>query len=79
LAGWIGLIVTGTAFILPAIVLKGVLAWLYSKYGQLPELSPVAAGIKPTVLVIIDGAIFMMGKKAWKGCKTGLIGVVTLT
>src|SRR5215213_9222856 len=35
-AGWPGLIVAGTCFILPAATMVAVLAWGYVRYGSLP-------------------------------------------
>ncbi|OUC08161.1 chromate transporter, partial [Litorilinea aerophila] len=32
-AGWRGLLVAGTCFILPAALIVGVLAWAYTRYG----------------------------------------------
>ena len=38
--GWKGLIIAGLCFILPAVFITGILAYLYSLYGQLPEVQP---------------------------------------
>ena len=61
-AGYKGLIVGGLAFIFPAIVITGLLAFLYVKYGQLPELELFAIGMKPAVLAIIASAVIKLGK-----------------
>lgn len=39
-AGWKGLITAGVCFILPAVFITGIFAWLYKKYGALPEIQP---------------------------------------
>src|SRR5687768_677651 len=35
-AGWKGLVVAGLCFILPAVIITGVIAHLYQQYGKLP-------------------------------------------
>lgn len=77
-AGWPGLFVAGACFIFPAVVITGILAWLYAEYGTLPAVEPFVYGIKPAVLVIIAGAVYKLGKKALKGWELGVIGVGVL-
>jgi len=78
-AGWKGLIVAGLCFILPAVFITGIFAWLYKEYGQLPDLQPFVYGIKPAIIAIILGAIFPLAKKSLKSVELGIIGVVVLT
>src|SRR5437867_6325490 len=40
-AGWRGLVLAGTCFIVPAMILVGALAVLYVRFGSLPELAGV--------------------------------------
>lgn len=77
-AGKKGLFVAGIAFIFPAIMITAVLAYLYVKYGNLPEVAPFIIGIKPAVLAIIASAIIKLGKKAIKTLELGLIGLLVL-
>ena len=56
-AGKSGLFVAGIAFIFPATIITAILAYLYVKYGQLPEVEPFIYGIKPAVLAIIASAV----------------------
>lgn len=77
-AGFPGLVVAGLSFILPAVAITGVFAWLYVNYGQLPEVEPYLYGIKPAVLAIIASAIFSLGKKAVKGYETAILGILVL-
>lgn len=77
-AGFKGLIVAGVAFIFPAIVITGLLAYLYVEYGQLPKLEPFVFGIKPAVLAIIGSAVFKLGKKALKSWELGILGAAVL-
>ena len=76
-AGWKGLIVAGTCFIFPAIIITMVFAWLYEQYGQLPKVELFIYGIKPAVIAIIIGAVYRLGKKALKTVELGILGVLT--
>ncbi len=77
-AGKAGLFVAGIAFIFPATIITAILAYLYVKYGQLPEVEPFIYGIKPAVLAIITGAILKLGKKAIKSTELIILGVLVL-
>ena len=77
-AGKLGLFVAGICFIFPAIVITGILAWLYVTYGQLPEVEGFVYGIKPALLAIIAGAIYKLGKKALKSTELGIIGALVI-
>lgn len=78
-AGIKGMIVAGISFIFPAVTITMVLAWLYQKYGQLPNIEPFIYGIKPAVISIILVAVYRLGKKAIKNTKLLFLGAATLT
>ncbi|MEH2047706.1 chromate efflux transporter [Nostoc sp.] len=65
-AGWLGLIVSGVCFVLPAVLITGGFAWVYVAYGTLPQVAPLLYGIKPAVLAIIINALWGLAKKAVK-------------
>ncbi len=65
-AGFRGLITAGSCFIMPAALMTGTLGWLYATYGTLPEVTPFLFGIKPAVIAIILGALWRLGKAAFK-------------
>ncbi|NTW20376.1 MAG: chromate efflux transporter [Nostocales cyanobacterium W4_Combined_metabat2_030] len=75
-AGWLGLIIAGVCFILPAVLITGLFAWLYVNYGTLPQVLPLLYGIKPVVLAIIINAIWGLGKKAVKTRKLLILSIV---
>jgi chromate transporter len=77
-AGWKGLVVAGCCFILPAVLITGVIAWLYRTYGQLPMVTPFTYGIKPAIIAIILAAIYPLAKKSLKSLELGVIGVIAL-
>lgn len=78
-AGWKGLIVAGICFILPAVLITGIFAWLYKLYGQLPQIQPFVYGIKPAIIAIILAAIYPLARKSLKTTELGIIGVAALT
>ena len=76
--GWKGLVTAGLCFVLPAVLITGILAYLYSLYGQLPEVQPFIYGIKPAIIAIILAAIYPLAKQSVKSINLGLIGIVVL-
>jgi chromate transporter len=77
-AGWKGLLVAGLCFILPAVLITGFFAWMYKKYGELPEIQPFIYGIKPAIIAIILFAIFPLAKKSLKTVELYTIGILVL-
>lgn len=74
-AGWLGLIVAGVCFILPAVLITAGFAWVYVAYGTLPLVAPLLYGIKPAVLAVILNALWRLGKKAVKTRKLLIIAL----
>jgi chromate transporter len=77
-AGWNGLLAAGTFFILPAVLITGVIAWLYKAYGTLPEVEPFIFGIKPAIIAIILMAVYPMAKTTVKSAELALLGIAAL-
>lgn len=65
-AGWPGLFVAGTAFILPAALITGLAAWAYVRYGTMPAVAGVMYGLKPVVIAIVAQALWILGHIALK-------------
>lgn len=78
-AGWKGLITAGVCFILPAVFITGIFAWLYKKYGALPEIQPFVYGIKPAIIAVILSAIFPLAEKSFNSIGLIILGLVVLT
>lgn len=76
--GWIGFLVAGTCFILPAMGIVLFLSWLYVRYGSTPEIGWLLAGVKPVVIAVIAEALWSLGRKAIKGKLTALTGLIAL-
>jgi chromate transporter len=77
-AGWRGLIVAGTCFILPAMSIVWVLAAVYTKYQKLPQLEWLLYGIKPVIIAIVIQALWKLGKKAAKDIPTIVTGIAVI-
>ena len=73
--GVFGLILAGVCFLVPAVLITGVFAWIYVAFGDLPQIAPLFYGIKPAVLAVILGALWKLGKKAIKNYQLFLIGL----
>ena len=78
-AGWKGLIVAGSCFILPAMLIVWIVAALYVRYGSLPEATFLLYGIKPVIIAIVVQALWGLGKSAVKGLLTGLVGAAVMS
>jgi chromate transporter len=63
-AGWRGLVIAGAAFIIPAALITGVLAWAYVTYGSLPEVRAVLHGVQPVMLAIVAQAVVSLSRAA---------------
>jgi chromate transporter len=77
-AGWQGLILAGVCFILPAMLLVMVLAWVYTRYGSTPQATWLLYGLQPVVIAIIAQAVWNLGRKAIKGTMGALFGFAVL-
>lgn len=78
-AGWRGLIIAGTCFILPAMSIVWVLAIAYKQYQTLPQAEGLLYGIKPVIIAIVLQALWKLGQKAIKDVPTGIAAVVVIT
>jgi chromate transporter len=76
--GWKGLIIAGLCFIIPAVLITGIFAWLYKQYGQVPELQAFFYGIKPAIIAIILGAVYPLAKKSLKTTQLAILGSLVL-
>lgn len=77
-AGWPGLVVGGAAFILPAALISGALAWAYVTYGSLPQAEAIFYGINPAIIAIILAATYRLGKPAIKDWKRAILSALCL-
>ena len=78
-AGFRGLLVAGSSFILPAVVITGLIAWMYQRYGTLPDVQRFIYGIKPAIIAVVFSLMISLGKKALKSWLLGLMGLISAT
>jgi chromate transporter len=74
-AGWPGLLVAGTSFIVPAAMITGITAWAYVTFGALPEVAGVMYGLKPVVIAIVAQALWILGHTAVKSLPLASIAI----
>ncbi|WP_394825500.1 chromate efflux transporter [Pendulispora albinea] len=65
-AGWRGLLVAGTCFVLPAALLVTLIAWAYVRFGWLPSANGVLHGIKAVIIAVIVQALVAFARTAIK-------------
>jgi chromate transporter len=75
-AGWRGLLLAGTCFILPAAVIVTALAWAYVHFGRLPAAGGVLLGIKPVIVAVVAQSLVAFGRTAIK--TKGLLAIALL-
>jgi chromate transporter len=73
--GWVGLVVAGSAFILPAAVIVSAFAWVYVRYGSLPQIQRVLYGVKPVIIAVVLQALWSLGRTAVKTRLLTVIGI----
>ena len=73
--GVTGLIVAGACFILPAAVLVVALAWVYLRFGAVPQVAGLLFGIKPVVVALIAQAIWNLGRTALKTAALTILAI----
>jgi chromate transporter len=77
-AGWAGLVVAGVSFIVPAMLIVLVIAWVYVTYGKLPQVESILYGVKPVIMAIVLQALWNLSKAAIKNKWLGALGVTAL-
>src|SRR5512140_2318105 len=76
--GWMGLVLGGVCFLLPATLIVLGLAWSYVRYGSTPLAAGIFYGILPVVIAIVAQALGGLGKRAIKNWLTVGIGMAVL-
>jgi chromate transporter len=77
-AGWRGLFVAGSCFILPAMAIVWILAVFYARYQTVPQVEWLLYGIKPVIIAIVLQALVKLGKKAAKDLPTVAAGLLAI-
>lgn len=74
--GWRGLLIAGSCFILPAMLIVWALAAIYVRYQTIPQVEWLLYGIKPVIIAILLQALWNLGKKSAKDVPTVLAGIM---
>jgi chromate transporter len=77
-AGWMGLLIAGLCFILPATLIVMAIAWLYVTYGTLPAVQGILYGLKPVIIAIVLQATVQLGRSALKSTQLWVWMLVSL-
>ena len=77
-AGWPGLLLGGSCFIVPAVLIVLTLAWLYVHYGATPAATSALYGVIPVIIAVVAQAIWALGRTAVKGPLPAMLGIVVL-
>ena len=77
-AGWRGMLVSGSCFILPSAFLVLLLTWLYVQYGTTTYAETLFYGIKPVIIAIVLQALYMLGRTAVKVVLTSLVALAVV-
>jgi chromate transporter len=73
---WLGLVVAGVSFIVPAMLITGALGWAYVRFRKLPETSWLLWGVKPVILAIVLQALWNLAPAAARTWPLRILGVV---
>jgi chromate transporter len=79
-AGFWGVVLAGTSFILPAMLMVWGLAAIYVRHQALPQVNWLLYGIKPVIIAIVVQAFWKLSQKAIKDKWTAIAAlIVTIT
>jgi chromate transporter len=73
-AGPVGLAVGGACFILPAALIVTAIAWVYVRFGALPQVGALLYGVKPVIIAIVVQALWSLSRAAVKSTLLALTG-----
>jgi chromate transporter len=73
-----GLLIAGAAFIAPSALMMLGLAWVYVRYGTLPQIAGLLWGIKPVIVALVAQAVWSLAKTALKSRELMVIAAIVL-
>jgi chromate transporter len=76
--GWLGLLVAGCAFIVPAALIVFMVAWAYVRYGALPEVRALLYATEPVIIAVVLQALVGLGRAAIRSSFLGLLFLASL-
>ncbi|AKF83622.1 chromate transporter [Myxococcus fulvus 124B02] len=78
-AGWPGLLVAGTCFILPAFLIVLGVAWGYARFGALPDVGALLYAVKAVIIAVVAQALWGLTRTVVKGPLAAVIGIAAAT
>lgn len=76
--GFLGMLVAGACFILPAAFMVVGLAWAYLKFGAVPQVAGLLLGIKPVVVALMAQAIWNLARTALRSLRLALLAAIVV-
>src|SRR5271167_2643918 len=77
-AGFAGLVVAGACFILPAAAIVLAVAWMYVRFGTMPQAVGLLYGVKPVIIAVVLQALWGLGRTAIKSRILAALAIVSL-
>lgn len=74
--GFVGLVVAGLSFIVPAMLITAAIGWGYVRYGTLPAVNAVFYGLKPVILAVVVQAIAGLLQKGIRGSRLRVLAAM---
>jgi chromate transporter len=71
-----GLLIAGAAFIVPSALMMAGLAWVYVRYGRLPQIAGLLWGVKPVIVALLAQAVWSLAKAALKSRELMVIAAI---
>jgi chromate transporter len=75
---FVGLVVAGLAFIVPAMLITGALGYVYVRYHALPQLGAVFYGVKPVIVAVVAHAIVGLAPTAARTLQARVLAALAL-
>jgi chromate transporter len=73
-----GLVAAGVLFILPAMLIMLLLAWVYSRYATSSLVAGALHGVRPVVVGLIIWALIDLGRRIVRGLLLAIVGVAVM-
>jgi chromate transporter len=77
-AGFAGLVVAGACFIMPAAAIVLAIAWMYVRFGTMPQAVGLLYGIKPVIIAVVLQALWGLGRTAIKSRMLAALAIISL-
>lgn len=76
--GWTGLLLAGSCFLVPAVLLVWFAAWAYVRYGTRVEVAALLQGMQPAVLAVVVQALWRLKASVMRTSGTLVLALVAV-